>query len=125
MAEHLAVSTTMISQVFNGDKNVSLEMAAELSAFFGFNAKEERYFFLLVELERAGSSRLKEKLKAQLTELRAEAQKIIERVARDKELTAEDKATYYSSWLYTGLRNLLATLWPRLLSKFQVAFRCR
>lgn len=121
MSEYLNVSTTMISQVFNGDKNVSLEMAAELSPFFGFNAKEERYFFLLVELERAGSKRLKDKLHAQVEELRAEAQKVIERVARDKELSAEDKATYYSSWLYTGIRNLVAT--PLAASTEQIAGR--
>jgi uncharacterized protein (TIGR02147 family) len=109
MAEHLNVSTTMVSQVFSGEKHISLEMAADLSSFFGFSHKEERYFFLLVELERAGSKRLQDKLLVQAEELKNEAQKVIERVARDKELSAEDKATYYSTWLYTGIRNLVAT----------------
>lgn len=109
LADFLNVSTTMMSQVFSGDKHLSLEMAAELSRYFGFNPKEERYFFLLVELERAGSKTLYDKLLKHVEELKAEAQKVIERVARDKELSQEDKAIYYSSWLYTGVRNLMAT----------------
>lgn len=108
IAAHLRISSTMVSQIFNGEKHLNLEMAAELSGYFSFDEKEERFFFLLIELSRSGTQRLREKLKKQILELKQESQKIVDRVKRDKELTAEDKAVYYSSWTYTGLRNLIA-----------------
>ena len=121
MAQHLGVSSTMISQVFNGEKDLSLEMAAELSGFFGLNAREERYLFLLVEFSRAGSKRLRDALEKQIDEFREAARKVIERVQRDKELSHEDKAIYYSSWTFTGVRNLVAI--PYAWSNAEIAAR--
>ncbi len=111
----------MISFVFNGDKDLSLEMASLLSDFLGLNVKEERYFFLLVEFARAGTHQLKVKLKGQLTEAQQAANKISERVAKDKELTSEEKATYYSSWAYTGVRNVISI--PRDWTSEDIAHR--
>jgi uncharacterized protein (TIGR02147 family) len=108
MAQHLRVSSTMISQVFNGGKDLNLEMASELAEFLGLNEKEERFLFLLIDFARAGSHKLKSKLRKQIEEVQKEAQKVAERVAKHKELSNEEKAIYYSSWTYTGVRNLLA-----------------
>ncbi len=112
MAKHLRISSTMISQVFHGDKDLNLETASELCEYFGLSRAEEDYFFMLVEFARAGSHKLKSKLKIKIVEMQKVAQKIEERVVKNKELTIEQKAIYYSSWTYTGVRNLLAIPQP-------------
>lgn len=114
MALHLRISSTMISQVFNGEKDLNLEMAAELGEFFGLGPKEERFFFLLIEFNRAGSHRLKTKLKEQIREEQDKAKKLSEHMSKDKELNAEDRALFYSTWVYAGIRNLVAIdkAWP-------------
>ncbi|MES2769577.1 MAG: TIGR02147 family protein [Bdellovibrionota bacterium] len=109
IAEALGISTTMISQVLNGEKNFNLELASDLCDYLGLNEKETDYFFLLVEFERAGTHRLKQKLKKKIERLKIQASVLKERLEKDKELTDHDKATFYSSWIYSGIRNLIAT----------------
>jgi len=62
----------------------------------------------LVEVDRAGNHRYREKLKRKIAQLREQSRKIGKRVPRNKELNDEQRAIYYSSWLYTGVRNLTA-----------------
>jgi uncharacterized protein (TIGR02147 family) len=118
MAAHLEVSTTMMSQVFNGDKQLSLEMASELADYFGLNDLETDYFFLLLHFQKAGHHRLKAKFKKRIDEARQKAQQLVVRLPRDKELSLPrdkelsetDKAVFYSSWMYSGVRNLCAVV---------------
>mgnify|MGYP000953554804 FL=1 len=63
MALSLRVSTTMISQVLNGDRQLSLELASDLADFIGLNTSEQDYFFLMIDFQRAGTQGLKNKLK--------------------------------------------------------------
>jgi len=101
-ALHLGVSTTLISQIFKGDKHLNLEMASDLADLIGLTAQETDYFFLLVELARAGSERLKQKIERRVKESQDRAQKLSERLPQDVQLTEEQKLIFYSSWLYTG-----------------------
>ena len=106
VAERLGVSTTMVSQVFNGDKHLSLELASDLTDYLHLNELETDYFFLLVEHARAGSFRLQQKLKKRLENATAEAKKLEVRLKQDAELNDATKAIFYSSWIYTGVRML-------------------
>lgn len=108
IAEMLGVSPALWSQVMKGDKPLSLEHAAELSDFLGFSEKESAYWLLLVQLDRAGSFRLREKLKTQIAAIQKQQSEITHRLKNDRDLPPDVKAIYYSSWVYTGLRNLTA-----------------
>lgn len=101
-ALHLGVSTTLISQIFKGDKHLNLEMASDLSDLIGLTEQETDYFFLLVELARAGSERLKRKIDRRVKQSQERAQKLSERLPQDMEMTEQQKIIFYSSWLYTG-----------------------
>ena len=59
MAKHLGVSSTFISQVLGGGKQLSLEQAQELSEYLGHSELEADYFFHLVQMDRAGTAKLK------------------------------------------------------------------
>ncbi|MEO0337542.1 MAG: TIGR02147 family protein, partial [Pseudomonadota bacterium] len=108
IAKHLAVSSSLVSFFFQGSKPLTPEQATLVSDFIGHTELEAEYFLLLVELERAGNAKLKQSLNRLLAKTKAEATKVKSRVKKDRVLTAEEVAVYYSSWVYTGVRNLSA-----------------
>ncbi len=102
----LNVSTTMISQVFKGDKHLSLELAADLCDYLQFTDEEADYFILLVEYQRAGSLKLQKRLMKQINVRQEKARKLENRVKSVKEMSEEVKTTFYSSWVFSGIRLL-------------------
>lgn len=59
MAESLRVHPSLISQVLKGTKEFTAEQANEVAAFLNLNELETEYFLCLVDIERAGTTRLK------------------------------------------------------------------
>lgn len=108
MAKALGVSSSLISQMMKGEKTLTPDQTSELTDFLGLNEIEADYFHLLVESDRAGTSRYREKLAKKIAGLQKQSRDIGRRVPRNKELTDQQRAIYYSSWLYTGVRNLTA-----------------
>jgi len=108
LAEAMGISPSMMSLVMKGEKNLSSEQAAELVEFLTLNEIETDYFFVLMEIGKAGSHKLTQRLEKKKDVLLKQARKISSRVKKDVELSEEQKSIYYSSWLYTGLRNLSA-----------------
>ncbi len=106
ISEHLQVSTTMVSQVFKGDKHLSLEMGAELCDYLNLTEEESEYLLLSLEYKKAGSYKLQHRLKKQLTKSQTRAQKLENRIKKDLDLSDENKAVFYSSWIYSGVRLL-------------------
>jgi uncharacterized protein (TIGR02147 family) len=108
LAKAAGVSSTMISLVLKGDKQLHLEQASDIADAIGLSEPEGDYFFLLVEYGRAGSFRLQAKLLKKIKASQQQAQKISHRVKKDRELSEETKSIFYSSWIYTGLMNRIA-----------------
>lgn len=104
----LGISSSLFSQVLKGEKSFTPDQTSDLCDYLGLNEIESDFFHLLVEKDRAGNPRYREKIERKLKLLQQQSQKIGRRVPRDKELSDEQKAIYYSSWLYTGIRNLTA-----------------
>jgi len=59
MAESLRVHPSLISQVLKGTKEFTAEQANEVAVFLNLNELETEYFLCLVDIERAGTARLK------------------------------------------------------------------
>ena len=108
IAAALGVSSSLVSQILKGEKTLNSDQASDLADFLGLSGLESDYFHLLVESERAGNPRYREKLARKMNAIRAQSRLVGNRVPRTKELTEEQKAIFYSSWLYTGIRNLTA-----------------
>lgn len=102
----LRVSTTMISQVFKGEKELSLELACDLCEYLNLSEEETEYFILTVEYRRSGSEKLRRKFLKQIKERKEKAQKLENRLKKGNELTEEQRAIFYSSWIYSGVRIL-------------------
>jgi hypothetical protein len=69
MAEALRVHPSLISQVLNGIKDFTSEQANDIATFFCLTEVETEYFLCLVDIERAGTTRLKAFLQSRLSRL--------------------------------------------------------
>lgn len=106
LAQAAQISSTLMSRILSGEKQLSLEQAAEIAEYIGLNESETEYFLILVEIGKAGSFKLKSKLISQADKL---AQKVSVRISKTVGIDENIKAIYYSSWIYAGIRNLVAT----------------
>lgn len=108
IADHLRISTTMISQVLRADKHFSLETAAEITEYLGLNEKESEYFLLLIEHQRAGAFKLKKILEKKIEREQQAGSALQNRLAADRQMTNDEKMQFYSSWMYSAIRILSA-----------------
>jgi uncharacterized protein (TIGR02147 family) len=98
ISQALGVSSSLFSQILKEEKSLTPDQACDLG----------EYLHLLVEHSRAGTKKYQDKLLRKIQNLQEQSKKIGRRVPRSKELSEEQKAIYYSSWLYTGIRNMVA-----------------
>lgn len=108
LAQSLGVSTTMVSQVFKGEKHLSLELASELCDYLRLDEEETDYFLLLVDYGRAGSYKLQKRFLRQIKSRQEKSKKLETRV-KSSELNEEARNIFYSTWLYSGVRMLTDT----------------
>lgn len=108
MGEHLGMSSTMLSHIFQGDKHLSIEASNDLVEFMALGDDEFEYFLLLVLFGRAGSFSLQERLKKKIKIEQKKASQISKRMKADIELPETAKNIFYSSWIYAGVRNMSA-----------------
>ncbi len=74
----------------------------------GLSRRELDFLILLVEFDRAGTPSLRALFKQKIVEAQESSRLLKNRVKEVTELSSEIKARYYSSWLYSGVRNLTA-----------------
>src|ERR1700722_7138089 len=103
MAEETALSPAMISQIFNGDKHLSPEAANDVARFVGLNDDETEYFLLLVNLARAGTASLRDRLERKARAEQKKATETGKKMRPTHELPEIVNALFYSHWLYTGV----------------------
>ena len=109
LARSLKVHSSLISQVLNGPKNISLEQALGIARYFSFTSRQTDYFLLLVQRSKAGSPDLKMHFEQQVQKFRADQMQVTGRIA-DAESIDEAKLASYDSdstnmatWLCTTL----------------------
>lgn len=103
LAEAAQVHTTFLSNVVSGNKNLSLDQATLISEFIKHTPIECDYFFALIEIERAGSVKLKKYWQAKKNKLIDERKKLSSRIGAHRELNDSDRAIYFSSWIYSAI----------------------
>lgn len=106
IAKLLGVHSTMVSHIFNGDKDLKLEHGVLLVEYLGLNKLESEYYLTLIQKERAGNYQLKNYFEKQCNDILKRSKKISNRLEVKQSLSEEDKAQFYSSWMYSALRLL-------------------
>ena len=98
LARHLEVHSSLVSQVMKGEKSFTLEQAIKVASFLNLTGREQEYFLLLVQIERAGTRQLKDFFENQLQALRRANQSIAARRRGTAVFSDEAQAQYYSDW---------------------------
>lgn len=119
LAAHIHVSSSYLSQVLKEDRLLTQDQSFALTIYMGLSDIESNYFVLLNDLSRASTSPNKNRLMAELQNLKKKSSDVKSRMAKYIEISEEDKAIYYSNWLYTAVRNLSAI--DSIKSHFDVA----
>lgn len=104
IAGQLGVNPTVVSQTLSGVRDFSSEQTLELTDYMGLSELEADYFSTLVQIERAGTSKLKDRLRLKLAKLRAESLQMAKRLEEHRALSETDRALFYSSHLYSAIR---------------------
>ncbi len=106
IARELSIHTTLLSHTLRGDKNLTSEQAILLAEFIGLQQLETDFFLLLVQRDRAGNLKLKQKYENDIRKIKSDSQEVSKRVVSNVELTDVQQAQFYSSWLYPAIRQL-------------------
>lgn len=120
MAADAGVNSVVMSQVFRGDRDITIEQALRVAKYMGLSELERDLFLLLVQKDRAGSHDLKLVFARQIAELKARARTLSQRIKHES-MTNEDKATFYSKWYYSAVR--LGVSIPQLSTISEIAER--
>ena len=103
LSQFCGVHPTFLSHVLSGTKDLSLEQASLMSEYFGLTQLEQDYFFSILQMERAGHQKLKKYFQNKITSIENEKNKLSQRFTQHKQLTVEQKAIFYSSWIYASV----------------------
>ena len=108
IAKAASMSPAMLTHVFNGDKNLSLEAANDVAVFIGLSEDETDYFLKLVQFSKAGTHSLRERYRKAILRKQKHANEIGTKLNPDRPLSEMAKTLFYSHWLYSGIRNMSA-----------------
>ena len=103
LAQFSNVHPSLISQMLNGLKDLSIEQAQLVCEYLDLTNQETEYFLTLVQFQRAGTAKLRNYFKQKLISIKDQSLEISRRVKQDRELTEEEKSIFYSHWLYAAI----------------------
>ena len=106
-AKAMGCQVAFVSHVLNGHYELSLEQAEGLARHLALNKEEKEFFLLLVQKERAATQDLKKHFTELISEKTDQQQNIRHRMKIKTNLSIEDQALYYSSWLYSAVHIIL------------------
>jgi len=121
VCEAVEIHNAYLSQVLNGEKNLSLEQLERFGSFANFTEPELSFFLALAQANRAGTKSLENFFKKRMSELRDLHLNLVDRIGHQKKISERDQATYYSSWHYAAIHTAL--LVPSLRSVHSLAKR--
>ncbi len=119
LAHAAKLHTTTVSQVFNGERELSLEQAFDTGKFLELSELELDYFIALVQEQKVTNVRLKKYLRRKTNEIRKEGDKYSKSFPVENELRESMRSEFYSTWMYSGVR--LATSLPNCNSVEEIA----
>lgn len=109
LAEHLNINPSLISQILSGPKDFTEEQIVQVCEYMGLSHLESRYILTLLQIERAGSHKLKVIHEATRDEIKNKALDLSNRIEIKQKLSASERSKFYSSWAYSAI-HLMTTL---------------
>jgi uncharacterized protein (TIGR02147 family) len=112
LAQSISSTSAFISQVLNGDRDLSVEQAQAAAQFLHLNSEETHYFLLMVQETRAGNMNLRTYFRNQREKIINDRNILKNRVAATDKVSSEYQTKYYSSWIYSAIH--IAVMIPQL-----------
>jgi uncharacterized protein (TIGR02147 family) len=103
VADFIRVSAVVLSQVFRGDRDLTMEQAVGIAKYLGLNDDERDYFLLLVQKARAGTKEYSDIISKQIRAAQLRASELKNRIKHSK-FDEKDRGTFYSHWYYSAAR---------------------
>ncbi|MAF90236.1 MAG: hypothetical protein CL674_03110 [Bdellovibrionaceae bacterium] len=100
MAKAISSPVSHVSQILNATSHLSMEQAEAVNAFLDHTEDESDFFLLLVQFSRSGTQALKKRLQKQMQQAIEKRLVLKESLGVKAEISKEDQALFYSSWLY-------------------------
>lgn len=107
-AQSMGVHPAYLSRVMNAQADLNLEQADRLAAFLQFTEEETRFFFLLVQGERAGTASLQKHFRGERARIRQQRENLHQRLPAHAISPESVQALYYSRWLHAAVHVLVS-----------------
>ncbi len=107
LSKKLGVHPTLLSHIFKGEKNLSLDQAYKLSGIIELNFHETEFFLLLINYERAFDRELKNFYSEKIQGTQKSYQYMDYQLQEKDTMSYEEKALLYSDWVYLAIYHLL------------------
>lgn len=104
LAEKLRLHPSFISQVLKDNKDLSAEQWIELCTAMNVSEIEHDYLHFVFLRNRAGTTWARNYYQKKIDEILKRRLQLKERMTGYRQLSDEDRAVFYSSWLYSGVR---------------------
>ena len=85
-----------------------MEQAEGVNEFLGHTEEEAQFFFLLLQLSRAGTAALRKRLENQIQQIAKRRHFLKERLGVKESIGPEDQAKFYSTWLYGAVHVIVS-----------------
>lgn len=107
LAKASQISSTLVSQVFNGDRDLTLEQSFLVSEYLNLSVDESEYFELLVLFARSGLKKQKDGYLQKIKTIQ-EKHKSFKASVKPKSLnlSSSEELTYYTEWIHSAIRLL-------------------
>lgn len=123
LAEAMRCKLAYVSQVLNGEAQLSLEQGEALARYLAFSRDETEFLLFLVQKERAGTENLRKIFQSLIERERAKRKVLKDRIGVSEGMSELDRARYYSAWHYTAIHILLTI--PQFQGRVEIAKRLR
>ena len=120
LAEAAGCQRAFLSQVINGNANLTADHAAGIAEYMALDERETEFLQLLILYSRAATKKLRSYLDKRLNKLAKEYKHLGERLKRP---APQDNMAleYYSDWIYSAIHMLLTI--PQFRSEWAIAER--
>lgn len=106
LAVAIGCQQAYISRVLSDKADFNQEQAFAVSHFFDLDQLEKKYFFLLVNYNRAGTAELKKYYKYQIDEIISQKMTLSSRINKGITINDQIRSIYYSDWIYVAVHML-------------------
>jgi len=108
LADFIGCQVSHITNVLSGNGHFNQEQAESVANFFGFNRPETEFFLLLVQFNRAGTTRLQNVYSKMLDESQEKHLALKNRLLMPDSVKEREENIYYGSWHYGAVHVLLS-----------------